>query len=150
MTQRPAAEISWFSALCDDDYWLWAWKTILESAGCIVATSRSRPRPMGTTIYCCHQVIRWYGLIAFAGGIAPLLEKMRLLVAVRCGEMGTPACTPTAIVDTMLGGRLTVNIISSDMPGQTLDSTPRYQRTLETMQSLRFVERGAGINGWGP
>ena len=58
--------------------------------------------------------------IAFAGGIAPLLEKMRLLVAVRCGEMWVPQLArQLATLDTMLGGRLTVNIISSDMPGQT-------------------------------
>ena len=51
-----------------------------------------------------------------------------------------------ATLDTMLGGRLTVNVISSDMPGQTLDSTPRYQRTLEIMQSLRALLNGEPLS----
>ena len=85
--------------------------------------------------------------IAFAGGIAPLLEKMRLLVAVRCGKMWVPQLArQLATLDTMLGGRLTVNILSSDMPGQTLESTPRYQRTLETMQSLRALLNGEPVS----
>ena len=81
--------------------------------------------------------------IAFAGGIAPLLEQMRLLVAVRCGEMWVPQLArQLATLDQMLGGRLTINIISSDMPGQTLDGGPRYQRTRETMQALRTLLNG--------
>jgi alkanesulfonate monooxygenase len=42
----------------------------------------------------------------------------------------------------MLGGRLTINIISSDLPGQTLDSAPRYRRTLEIMRVLRDLLDG--------
>ena len=44
-----------------------------------------------------------------------------------------------ATLDQMLGGRLTVNIISSDLPGETLESAPRYQRTLEVMQIVRTL-----------
>ena len=51
--------------------------------------------------------------VGFAGGIAPLLEKMRLLVAVRCGECGAAIGTAIGDTDQMLGGRLTINIISS-------------------------------------
>ena len=43
---------------------------------------------------------------------------MRLLVAVRCGELWPPQLArQLATLDRMLGGRLTVNIISSDVPG---------------------------------
>jgi len=42
----------------------------------------------------------------------------------------------------MLGGRLTVNIISSEMPGETLASAPRYQRTIEVMHILRTLMNG--------
>ena len=52
--------------------------------------------------------------IAFAAGIAPLLRRMRLLVAVRMGEMWPPQLArQLATIDQMLGGRLAVNIISS-------------------------------------
>ena len=67
---------------------------------------------------------------------------MRLLVAVRCGEMWVPQLArQLATLDTMLGGRLTVNIISSDMPDK-LWKAHRYQRTLKLMQSLRALLNG--------
>jgi alkanesulfonate monooxygenase len=37
----------------------------------------------------------------------------------------------------MMNGRLTVNIISSEMPGEVLESALRYRRTRETMIALR-------------
>ena len=42
----------------------------------------------------------------------------------------------------MAEGRLTINIISSDMPGQSLDSEPRYRRTVEFMHGLRSLLNG--------
>ncbi|PNB33468.1 alkanesulfonate monooxygenase, partial [Pseudomonas sp. FW305-130] len=67
---------------------------------------------------------------AFAAGIAPLLRRLALLMAVRVGESWPPQLArQIATIDQMLGGRLRVNIISSDMPGETLASAPRYART---------------------
>jgi alkanesulfonate monooxygenase len=42
-----------------------------------------------------------------------------------------------ATLDHMLEGRLTVNIISSDFPGQIEDSAYRYQRSREVVQILK-------------
>jgi alkanesulfonate monooxygenase len=68
---------------------------------------------------------------------------MRLLVAVRMGEMWPPQLArQLATIDQMLGGRLTINIISSDLPGQSLESAPRYRRTLEIMRVLRDLLDG--------
>ena len=39
-----------------------------------------------------------------------------------------------ATLDQFAGGRLNINIISRDIPGEALDSAPRYQRTREWMQ----------------
>jgi alkanesulfonate monooxygenase len=50
-----------------------------------------------------------------------------------------------ATLDRMLGGRLTINIISSDLPGAPLPSGPRYQRTRECMQILRALLDGRAI-----
>ena len=47
-----------------------------------------------------------------------------------------------ATIDQMAEGRLTINIISSDMPGQSLDSEPRYRRTVEFMHGLRSLLNG--------
>ena len=49
-----------------------------------------------------------------------------------------------ATIDRILGGRLTVNIISSDMPGETLASAPRYARTVEAMHILKTLLNGSG------
>ena len=75
---------------------------------------------------------------AFAAAVAPHVDQIRLLLAVRMGEMWLPQLArQLATIDQILNGRLTINIISSDIPGESLESAPRYQRTLEWMQVLR-------------
>jgi alkanesulfonate monooxygenase len=72
---------------------------------------------------------------------------MQLLVAVRMGEMWPPQLArQLATIDEMLGGRLTINIISSDLPGQQLESAPRYRRTLEIMRVLRDLLDGKPVD----
>jgi alkanesulfonate monooxygenase len=51
-----------------------------------------------------------------------------------------------ATLDQMLDGRLTVNIISSDLPGQRLPSEPRYQRTREYLRVLRDLLDGKPVD----
>jgi alkanesulfonate monooxygenase len=81
--------------------------------------------------------------VSFAAAIAPLLRRMQLLLAVRMGEMWPPQLVrQLATIDQILQGRLTVNIISSQLPGETLDSEARYRRTLEFMQVLRDLLDG--------
>ena len=84
---------------------------------------------------------------AFAAGIAPMLKRMRLLMAVRIGEMWPPQLArQIATLDQMLGGRLTINIISSDMPGEKLASAPRYARTVEAIGILRTLLNGEPLD----
>jgi alkanesulfonate monooxygenase len=148
MTRTPC-EISWFSALCDDDYeFLGVPDPLLRSsfAHCrdIVLAAESGGfdnvlLPSGYAL----------GLDAgaFAAGVAPLLRRMRLLLAVRIGETWPPQLArQIATLDQMLGGRLTVNIISSDLPGETLASAPRYARTLEAMGVLRTLLNGEPLD----
>jgi alkanesulfonate monooxygenase len=72
---------------------------------------------------------------------------MRLLMAVRIGEMWPPQLArQIATIDRMLGGRLTVNIISSDMPGEKLASGPRYARTVEAMHILKTLLNGQPLD----
>ena len=148
MTRNPC-EISWFSALCDDDY---------EFLGV--------PDPMlkSNWEHCRDIVVQaeaggfdnillpsGYDLgidtTAFAAGIAPMLRRMRLLMAVRVGETWPPQLArQIATIDRMLGGRLTINIISSDMPGETLGSAPRYARTVEAMSILKTLLNGQPLD----
>lgn len=148
MTATPC-EVSWFSALCDDDY---------EFLGV------PDPRLKSSWEHCRDIVLQaeaggfdnillpsGYELgidtTAFAAGIAPLLKRMRLLMATRIGEVWLPQLArQIATIDQMLGGRLTVNIISSDMPGQTMTSGPRYGRTVEAMSILKTLLNGQPLD----
>jgi len=146
---RPPCEISWFSALCDDDYEFLGvpdpkLKSSWEHCRDIVCQAEAGGfdnilLPSGYEL--------GIDTTAFAAGIAPLLRRMRLLMAVRIGEAWPPQLArQIATIDQMLGGRLTVNIISSDMPGEKLASAPRYARTLEAMIILRTLLNGEPLD----
>jgi alkanesulfonate monooxygenase len=142
-------EVAWFGALCDDDY---------EQLGVVDESLRSswdHCRSIVQTAEACGYdnvlLPSGYSLgidpVAFAGGVAALTERIRLLVAVRCGELWVPQLArQLATLDQMLGGRLTVNIISSELPGEVLDGPARYRRTLETMVALRALLDGERVD----
>jgi len=149
VTDRPAPEISWFGALCDDDYELLG----VPDPALVSSWPHCRDITMAAEHHGFDNILlpSGYSLgidsVAFAAGIAPLLDRMQLLVAVRCGELWPPQLArQLATLDHMLDGRLTINIISSDMPGQSLDSEPRYQRTREVMTLLRLLLDGRPID----
>jgi alkanesulfonate monooxygenase len=54
------------------------------------------------------------------------------------GEIHPPMLARTiATIDHILKGRLTINIISSDLPGEKLESVARYQRSREVVHILK-------------
>ncbi|NQE61367.1 LLM class flavin-dependent oxidoreductase [Caulobacter sp. RHG1] len=144
-----SCEVSWFSALCDDDYeFLGVPDPALQSSWehCRNIALAAEKGGFDNLL-----LPSGYGLgidtLAFAGGIAPLLKRMRLLTAVRIGEVWPPQLArQLATIDQMLGGRLTINIISSDLPGETLASGPRYRRTVEAMALLRAFLNGESVD----
>lgn len=145
-------EISWFSALCDDDY---------EFLG--------QPDPMLTSSWeHCRNIVlnaekggfdnillpSGYALgldtTAFASAIAVLTSRIKLLMAVRVGEAWPPQLArQIATLDQIAGGRLNINIISSDLPGEKMDSEPRYRRTVEAMLILKKLLNGEHLNHQG-
>ncbi len=145
----PPCEISWFSALCDDDYEFLgvpddALKSSWEHCRDIVMQAE-------TAGYDNILLPSGYALgidtTAFAAGIAPMLKRLRLLMAVRIGESWPPQLArQIATIDRMLGGRLAINIISSDLPGEKLESAPRYARTVEAMHILRTLLDGKPLD----
>ena len=79
-----------------------------------------------------------------------MLKRLALLMAVRIGESWPPQLArQIATIDQMLGGRLNINIISSDLPGETLASGPRYARTVEAMHILRTLLNGEALDHQG-
>ncbi len=151
-TPSQQCEVSWFSALCDDDY---------EFLG------RPDPALASSWEHCRNIVLNaekggfdnillpsGYQLgidtTIFAAAIAGLTKSIRLLMAVRIGETWPPQLArQIATLDQLLGGRLTVNIISSDMPGEKMDSAPRYARTVEAMKILKTLLNGAHLDHHG-
>ena len=149
MTTLPPCEVSWFSALCDDDY------EFLGVPDPMLASSWEHCRDIVLqaeaggfdNILLPSGYALGLDTTAFAAAIAPQLRRMRLLMAVRIGEMWLPQLArQIATIDRMLGGRLTINIISSDLPGETLASAPRYARTVEAMAILKRMLDGEPID----
>jgi len=145
-------EISWFSALCDDDY---------EFLG------QNEPALQSSWEHCRNIVLaaeeagfdnillpNGYQLgidtAAFAAAIATQVKRIKLLMAVRVGELWPPQLArQIATINQILGGRLNVNIISSEMPGEVLDGPARYERTLEAITILRALLAGEGLDHQG-
>jgi alkanesulfonate monooxygenase len=76
--------------------------------------------------------------LSFVAAGSQVTKDINMLAAVRCGEMQPIMLARTiATLDHMLEGRLTVNIISSDFPGETADSGYRYQRSREVVEILK-------------
>jgi alkanesulfonate monooxygenase len=154
VTERAEAplEVAWFAALCDDDYeYLGVADPALRSSYAHCRDIVLRAQHLGfDNILLPSGYELGIDSVAFAGGVAPDVRTMRLLVAVRCGELWPPQLArQLATLNAMLDGRLTINIISSDLPGASLASAPRYGRTLEVMQILRATLSGLPIDHHG-
>jgi alkanesulfonate monooxygenase len=139
-------EVAWFSALCDDDYeYLGVADPDLRSSWshCRDIVTAAEANGFDNVLLPSGYALGIDG-VPFAGGIAAITERIKLLLAVRCGEMWPPQLArQLAGLDEMLDGRLTINIISSDLPGTQLASEPRYARTLEVMTILRRCSRAS-------
>ena len=133
-------EISWFAPLCngDDDFlgnrnpnyksnW-YNTKNIVETADKLGYKN----------ILCPSSYQVGQDTLTFIAGMAPLTKEINFLAAIRCGEIHPPMLARTiATLDHMLEGRLTLNIISSNLPGTELDSTERYLRSKEVIEILK-------------
>ena len=135
-----SSEVAWFSALCSDDYqFLGIPDGSLRSswAHCskIVKTAEAQGF---RNILCPSSYQVGQDTLSFVAGCAPITKNINLLAAVRCGEMQPIMLGRTlSTLDHMLEGRLTVNIISSDFPGQTEPSPYRYKRSREVVEILK-------------
>ncbi|MFM8481925.1 MAG: LLM class flavin-dependent oxidoreductase [Actinomycetota bacterium] len=146
---REPIEVAWFGALCDDDYEFLgvpeperqsSWEhcsDIVETADELGFDSVLLPSGYELGI----------DPVAFAAAIATRTRRINLLVAVRMGELWLPQLArQLATIDHFSHGRLTINIISSDVPGQTLPSEARYRRTSEWMDALRRLMSGQAVD----
>ena len=162
MTAPPSSqqcEVAWFSALCDDDY------EFLGQPDPLLQSSWEHCRDIALTaeaggfdnILLPSGYALGLDTTVFAAAIAPFLSRMKLLWATRIGEDWPPQLARRiATLDRILGanpagtgGRLNVNIISSDMPGEKIASGPRYARTTEAIKIVKTLLSGQHLDHQG-
>lgn len=138
--QLDGAEVAWFAPLCSDDYEYLGVpddrlkSTFAHTSNILLTADRLGYR----NILCPSSYQVGQDTLTFAAAVAPMTKNINLLAAVRCGELHPPMLARTiATLDHILEGRLTINIISSDMPGETLDAKARYQRSREVIEILK-------------
>ena len=154
MTEQ--CEIAWFSALCDDDYeFLGVPDAALKSSWehCRGIVMRAEEGGFDNILLPSGYEL---GLdtTAFAAAVATQVRRIKLLWATRMGEDWPPQLARRiATLDRILGpnaagtgGRLNVNIISSDMPGEKIESAPRYARATEIMKIVRTLLNGEHLD----
>ncbi len=146
-TEARQCEVAWFSAICSDDY---------EFLGVPDGSIRSSYEHCGDIVRNAdalgyQNILLPSGWIAgqdallFASALAPQTRQINLLVALRMGEVWPPMLARSlATLDHILKGRLTINIISSDMPGLKEDNQARYERSSEIIEILQGLWRTDG------
>ena len=134
------AEVSWFAPLCDgDDDFLGNrnpdFKSSWENTSKIIKTADE----LGfRNVLCPSSYQVGQDTLSYVAGMALLTEQINFLAAIRCGELHPPMLARTiSTLDHMLKGRLTINIISSDLPGTKLSSPERYARSREVIEILK-------------
>lgn len=135
-----AAEISWFSALCSDDYrFMGVPEGALRSSWKHCSAIVRKAEDLGfRNILCPSSYQVGQDTLSFVAGCAPITSGINMLAAVRCGEMQPIMLARTvATLDHMLEGRLTLNVISSNFPGEDAKSAYRYQRSREVVEILK-------------
>lgn len=135
-----ATEVSWFAPLCNDDY---QYLGVPEDG---LRSNWDNTRDVALTadrlgfrnILCPSSYQVGQDTLTFVSAMAPQLTQMNMLAAIRCGELQPIMLARTvATLDHMMQGRLTLNVISSNFPGEESSSAYRYQRSREVVEILR-------------
>ena len=135
-----AAEVAWFAPLCSDDYrHLGVPDGDLRSSWDNTRAIASLADRLGyRNILCPSSYQVGQDTLSFVAAMAPLTERMNFLAAIRCGEMQPIMLARTvATLDHLLRGRLILNVISSDFPGESASNEYRYRRSWEVVEILK-------------
>lgn len=142
-------ELAWFAALCDDDYERLGDPSALRPSSashCLGIVEEAEAQGFDAVLLPSGYELGIDSTV-FAATMAATTERIRPLLAIRCGESWPPQLArQLTSLDEALGGRLMVNIISSDRPGEQLGGPERYGRTLEVMQLLRQLMAGDPVS----
>ena len=144
-SRREPVELAWFAALCDDDYqFLGVPDPALASSWlhCSDIVMRAEANGFDNVLLPSGYEL---GIDAttFAAAVATVTERVKLLLAIRAGEVVVAQLArQIATLQDVSAGRLTINAISSDVPGETMSSAARYARTTEYFTALKTLLAG--------
>ena len=143
------AEVSWFAPICNGDFeYMGQFDNHLKSNWANTSQIVQTADQLGyRNVLCPSSYQVGQDTLSFVSALAPLTHNINLLAAVRCGEVHPPMLARAlATIDHILKGRLTINIISSNLPGEELNSASRYQRSREVIQILKQAWTQEEIN----
>ncbi len=139
-TEQRVAEIAWFDDLCGGD---------TEFLGQLDPKRRSNFKNCSTIMTTADKLgysnillptsyVVGQEVLPFASAMAVKTKEINMLAAIRTGEIHPPMLARhLATLDHILKGRLTVNIINSDLPGLRESPDLRYQRCTEVIEILK-------------
>lgn len=139
-TDSLKTEIAWFNGLCNGDFRQLGvfdndLKSTWEHCSHILKTADTLGYD-NILLPSSYQVGQ--NVLSYAAAASQITEQINLLAAIRMGEYHPPMLARyISSLDHMLKGRLTINVISSDLPGEKLESEKRYQRSSEVIQILK-------------
>lgn len=139
-TEDRTLEIAWFDDLCGGDTQFLgnvdpSRRSNYIHCSDIIKTAESNgfQNILLPTSYVVGQEV-----LPFAAAVGPQTSNINLLAAIRTGEIHPPMLARhLATLDHILEGRLTINIINSDLPGLKEDPNLRYKRCDEVIQILK-------------
>jgi alkanesulfonate monooxygenase len=139
-TEKRVCEVAWFDDLCGGD---------TQFLGTVDPSRRSNFAHCSKIIKTADKMgfqnillptsyVVGQEVIPFAAAMAPHVKHINMLAAIRTGEVHPPMLARhLATLDHILRGRLTVNIINSDLPGLREDHEMRYQRCGEVIEIMK-------------
>lgn len=139
-TEKRICEVAWFDDLCGGDTaFLGTIDPERRSTYAHCADIMKTADRLGfENILLPTSYVAGQEVIPFAGAMAPQVTNISMLAAVRTGEIHPPMLARhIATLDHLLEGRLTINIINSDLPGLKEDHEFRYKRCEEVIEILK-------------
>ncbi|TAG18380.1 MAG: LLM class flavin-dependent oxidoreductase [Cytophagia bacterium] len=139
-TEQRVCEVAWFDDLCGGD---------TEFLGNIDPTRRSSYEHCKDILLTADRLgyknillptsyVVGQEVLTYAGAAGAQTQQINLLAAIRTGEIHPPMLARhIATLDHILKGRLTINIINSDLPGTKEDHEMRYKRCEEVIEILK-------------
>src|SRR5690606_14589213 len=139
-TEKRVCEIAWFDDLCGGDTaFLGTVDPARRSNYAHCADIIKTADRMGfQNILLPTSYITGQEVLPFAGAMAPQVKSINMLTAIRTGEIHPPMLARhISTLDHILEGRLTINIINSNLPGLQEAPELRYKRCEEVIEILK-------------